>query len=373
MKVGVLGGGQLARMLAQAGRPLGVDCMFLCPDPHACAMPFGKHLCASFDDLDGQRRLAEWADVVTYEFENVPVTAVESLERQRPLYPSARALAVARDRLLEKRRFRTLGLATAEFTEVDSLPDLINAAAEIGLPAILKSRVQGYDGKGQVVLRHATDLRAAWERIGKVPCILESLVAFDRELSIIAARARTGTTVFYPLSENRHRDGLLRLSLSRPGDAMQGQAEWMVTRLMQDLDYVGVLALELFQVGDRLLANEMAPRVHNSGHWTIEAAPTSQFENHLRAICGLPLGATAPIPLAATVNLIGRLPPEAELRVVSGAIPHFYGKAQRPGRKVGHVTLTCPQSAPELFEQRLARLLHVAGVPELAGRYLDAG
>jgi len=231
MKVGVLGGGQLARMLAQAGRPLGVDCMFLCPDPHACAMPFGKHLCVPFDDLDGQRRLVEWADVVTYEFENVPVTAVESLERQRPLYPPARALAVARDRLLEKRRFRTLGLATAEFTEVDSLPDLINAAVEIGLPAILKSRVQGYDGKGQVVLRHATDLRAAWERIGKVPCILESLVAFDRELSIIAARARTGTTVFYPLSENRHRDGLLRLSRSRTGDAMQGQAEWMVKNL----------------------------------------------------------------------------------------------------------------------------------------------
>jgi len=274
---------------------------------------------------------------------------------------------VARDRLLEKRRFRTLGLATAEFTEVDSLPDLINAAVEIGLPAILKSRVQGYDGKGQVVLRHATDLRAAWERIGKVPCILESLVAFDRELSIIAARARTGTAVFYPLSENRHRDGLLRLSRSRTGDAMQGQAEWMVNRLLQDLDYVGVLALELFQVGDRLLANEMAPRVHNSGHWTIEAAPTSQFENHLRAICGLPLGATTPIPLAATVNLIGRLPPEAEIRAITGTVPHFYGKAERPGRKVGHVTLTGAASDRELFDVRLARLLQVAGVPELAG------
>lgn len=365
MKIGVLGGGQLARMLAQAGRRLGVECMFLSPDPHACARAFGEHLCVAYDDSDGQRRLADWADVVTYEFENVPETAVAVLERRRPVYPSSLALAASRDRVVEKLRFRTLGLSTAEFRAVNSVADLINAAAEIGLPAILKSRIQGYDGKGQVVVRHTTELRAALERIGKVPCILESLVAFDRELSIIAARTRTGETVHYPVSENHHRDGLLRLSLSREGDAMQTQAEAMISRLLHDLDYVGVLALELFQVGDRLLANEMAPRVHNSGHWTIEAAPTSQFENHLRAICGLPLGPTAPIQLAATVNLIGRLPSAAEIRAIAGAIPHFYGKAQRPGRKVGHATLTSAPLDSELFDVRLARLLQVAGVPEL--------
>lgn len=365
MKVGILGGGQLARMLAQAGAPMGVSCMFLSPDAQACAMPFGQHLCVAYDDPDGQRRLADWADVVTYEFENVPETAVAVLEQRRPVYPSSLALAASRDRLVEKHRFRALGLATAEFRAVDSLADLITAAAEIGLPAILKTRVQGYDGKGQTVLRSTTDLRVAWERLGHMPGILESMVSFDRELSVIAARTRTGATVHYPVSENHHRDGVLRLSLNREGDAMQRPAEVMISRLLHDLDYVGVLALELFQVGDRLLANEMAPRVHNSGHWTIEAAPTSQFENHLRAICGLSLGATTPIRQAATVNLIGRVPPEAEISAIAGATPHFYGKSERPGRKVGHVTLVDTPDALEPFERRLAQLLQVARVPEL--------
>lgn len=368
MKVGVLGGGQLARMLAQAGTPLGLEFMFVSPDPQACAASWGEHLCASFEDPAGQRCLAEWADVVTYEFENVPVASVASLERQRPVHPSSRVLAMARDRLLEKRCFRTLDVPTVEFAAVDSLADLINAAADIGLPAILKTRTEGYDGKGQVVLRKAVDLPAAWEKIGKVPCIVESMVSFDRELSIIAVRAPTGATAFYPLSENHHRQGILRLSLSRAGDAMQAQAQSMIGRLLQDLNYVGVLALELFQVGNRLLANEMAPRVHNSGHWTIEGAPTSQFENHLRAVCNLPLGATSPIQPSAMINLIGHLPPEADIRAVPGATPHFYGKTERPGRKVGHVTLVCADCAPEVVEWRLARLLQLAGAPEFCGQ-----
>ena len=365
MKVGVLGGGQLARMLAQAGRPLGVECVFLCPDPHACARAFGEQVCAAYDDPDGQRRLADWADVLTYEFENVPVAAVESLERLRPVYPSSAALAASQDRLVEKRRFQALGLATADYRAVETLSDLHAAAAEMGLPAILKSRVQGYDGKGQTLVRHLADLPAARDIVGHVPSILEAVVPFDRELSIIAARARTGAIVFYPLSENHHRQGVLRLSLSRAGDVMQEQAESMIRRLLDDLDYVGVLALELFQVGDRLLVNEMAPRVHNSGHWTIEAAPTSQFENHLRAICGLPLGPTTPIQQAAMVNFIGDVPPEAEVTAIAGASHHVYGKAARPGRKVGHVTLTGGPGEPERFDRRLARLLEVAGVPEI--------
>jgi 5-(carboxyamino)imidazole ribonucleotide synthase len=361
VKVGVLGGGQLARMLAQAGRPLGMECRFLSPEPDACATPFGEHVCAAYDDAEGLRRLADWADVITYEFENVPVAAVESLERLRPVFPSSAALAASQDRLVEKRRFQALGLATADFRAVETLSDLHTAAAELGLPAILKSRVQGYDGKGQALVRQLADLPAAWDIVGHVPSILEALVPFDRELSIIAARARTGAIVFYPLSENRHRQGILRLSLSRAGDVMQEQAESMITRLLDDLDYVGVLALELFQVGDRLLVNEMAPRVHNSGHWTIEAAPTSQFENHLRAICGLPLGATTPIQQAAMVNFIGEVPPEAAVTAVAGASHHAYGKAPRPGRKVGHVTLTCGSGESALFDSRLAQLLQIAG------------
>ncbi len=368
MKVGVLGGGQLARMLAQAGRSLDVQCRFLSPDPHACAASFGEHLCVAYDDPDGLRRLADWADVLTYEFENVTVAAVESLERLRPVYPSSLALAAARDRLVEKRRFQALGLATSEFRAVETLAELRHAAGDMGLPAILKSRMQGYDGKGQTLVRHPTDLRGAWDTVGRVPSILEAVVPFDRELSIIAARARTGETVFYPVSENLHRKGVLRLSLNRPGDVMQAQAEMMITRLLRDLDYVGVLALELFQVGERLLANEMAPRVHNSGHWTIEAASTSQFENHLRAICSLPLGATTPLQQAAMVNLIGDLPPASEITAIAGTSHHFYGKAARPGRKVGHVTLTCLPGESALFDGRLARLLQIAGAPELGDR-----
>lgn len=365
MKVGVVGGGQLARMLAQAGRAVGVECRFLSPDPHACATPFGAHLCADYDDPDGQQRLVDWADVLTYEFENVPVSVVESLERRRPVYPSSAALAASQDRLVEKRRFKALGLATAEFRPVETLAELHDAAADIGMPAILKSRVQGYDGKGQTLVRHRGEFQAAWDIVGRGPSILEAVVPFDRELSIIAARARTGETVFYPVSENHHRQGVLRLSLSRPGDGMQVQAEAMIMRLLCDLDYVGVLTLELFQVGNRLLANEMAPRVHNSGHWTIEAAPTSQFENHLRAVCGWPLAPSTPVRQAAMVNLIGDLPSEAHLRTVPGAAPHFYGKAARPGRKVGHVTLTSVEKELDLFDGRLARLLQIAGVPSV--------
>ncbi len=372
MKVGVLGGGQLARMLAQGGQSLGVECKFLSPEPHACAMAFGEHVCVPYDDADGQRRLTDWADVVTYESENVPVSAVESIERLRPVHPSSLVLAASQDRLVEKCRFRALGLSTAEFRAVDSMDDLIEASAQIGFPAVLKGRVQGYDGKGQALVRHATELSAAWDTVGRMPSILEAWVPFDRELSIIAARARTGATVVYPLSENHHRQGILRLSLSRAGDVMQEQAESMIHGLLCDLDYVGVLALELFQVGDRLLANEMAPRVHNSGHWTIEAAPTSQFENHLRAIGNLPLGATTPNQQAAMVNLIGHLPPASAITTIAGTSHHFYGKAARPGRKLGHVTLTSPPGESELFERQLTRLLQVAGVPMMAARSAGA-
>ncbi|GAB4351273.1 MAG: 5-(carboxyamino)imidazole ribonucleotide synthase [Gammaproteobacteria bacterium] len=353
-------------MLAQAGAGLGFEFMFFCPDPQACAAPYGQHLCASFDDVEAQQRLVEWADVVTYEFENVPVELVESLERQTRVHPSSLALRVGRDRLLEKGRFRELEIPTAEFAPVDGLDDLKAAVEEIGFPAILKTRTQGYDGKGQVVLRRPEALPDAWRQVSEVPCIVEAMVPFERELSIIAARARGGDRVFYPLSENHHREGILRLSLSLRDDPLQSRAEQLIGRLLESLDYVGVLALELFQVGGELYANEMAPRVHNTGHWTIEGARTSQFENHLRAVAGLPLGSTETLATAAMVNLIGRLPGEEEIRAVTGAIPHFYGKAERPGRKVGHVTLIEGEPDAENFAEGVARLLELAGESGLA-------
>jgi 5-(carboxyamino)imidazole ribonucleotide synthase len=368
MNIGVLGGGQLARMMAQAGSSLGLNFMFLCPDSDACAAPYGEHLCASYEDKHAQEHLAKWADVVTYEFENIPLSLVESLQQQTPLHPASSVLSVARDRLSEKLLFRTLGIPTAKFAPVDSLEMLINALEDIALPAILKTRTQGYDGKGQALLRKESDLSAIWEEIGKVPCIVESMVEFRRELSIIAARNQKGDMVFYPVSENHHRDGILRLSISRQDDPMQARAEAKIRSIMDNLSYVGVMALELFQVGDQLFANELAPRVHNSGHWTIEAAETSQFENHLRAICGLPLGRTSSTQNTAMVNLIGRLPVEEEIRNIPGTSLHFYGKLKRPERKVGHVTLTRSDGSPDEFDQRLAALLQLAGEAELSSK-----
>jgi 5-(carboxyamino)imidazole ribonucleotide synthase len=368
MKVGVLGGGQLARMLAQAGRPLGVEFIFFCPDPHACAAPLGEHYCAGFDDESTLARLAEQVDIVTYEFENVPLQAVRFLSERVSVQPPTAALAVAQDRLHEKHRFHALDIPTPAYEAVDNLQGLHRAVGQIGLPAILKTRTQGYDGKGQAVLRTPQDLALAWEQLGVVPAIVEAQVPFEREISIIAIRSVNGESVFYPVSENYHREGTLRLSLSRSGDALQPIAESYARRILESLDYVGALALELFQVDGRLLANEIAPRVHNSGHWTIEGADTSQFENHLRAILGWPLGSIAMTGSAAMVNLIGTLPPEEELLAVPGAALHLYGKSARPGRKLGHVTLTSMNCTPREFNRRLSQVLLLAGEPELATR-----
>ncbi|QPJ62047.1 MAG: 5-(carboxyamino)imidazole ribonucleotide synthase [Candidatus Nitronauta litoralis] len=368
MNIGILGGGQLARMMAQAGSSLQLGFMFLSPDPHAPAAPFGEHLCASYDDKSAQERLVQWADVVTYEFENIPLPLVESLEQRIPLHPASSVLAVARDRLSEKNLFRSLGIQTAKFAPVDNLEMLRSALKDIGFPAILKFRTQGYDGKGQAWLRKESDSSEVWGRVGKVPCILESMVPFCREISIIAARNQQGDMVFYPVTENHHRDGILRLSISRPDDSMQAEAESKIRKIMEHLSYVGVMALELFHVENELFANELAPRVHNSGHWTIEGAETSQFENHLRAISQLPLGKTSSTDTTAMVNLIGHLPGEAQIGNIRGATLHSYDKSERPGRKVGHVTLTSGDCSAEEFDQRLEALLQLAGEAELASQ-----
>ena len=370
MIVGIVGGGQLARMLALAGYPLGLEFVFLDPDPEACAAPLGDHLCGGYDNRTLLARLAERANVVTYEFENVPAESVEFLSGLATVHPNSRTLAVARDRSAEKVLFRELGIPTAPFAAVDTRKDLEHAAAKIGLPAVLKTRTLGYDGKGQAMLRSAGELDAVWARLGGAPLILESFVPFEREVSVIAVRGRNGATLFYPLAENTHSDGILRLSLSRPGDSMQALAEAYAWRLLDALDYVGVLALELFQLGETLLANEFAPRVHNSGHWTIEGAETSQFENHLRAVLGWPLGPTSPRGCAAMVNFIGFEPDAAQVLAIPGVHLHAYGKAARPGRKLGHATLRAEDA--RALHAGLDRLLALAASVKEAHDHRDA-
>nr|WP_277621158.1 5-(carboxyamino)imidazole ribonucleotide synthase [Thermus arciformis] len=353
-----MGGGQLGRMLALAGYPLGLSFRFLDPSPEACAGQVGPVVVGDFLDEGALLRFAEGLFLVTYEFENVPVEAARRLAARLPVYPSPQALEVAQDRLREKAFFRGLGVPTPPFHPVDGLEDLEEGLKRVGLPALLKTRRGGYDGKGQALVRKKEEALEALKALGGKGLLLEGFVPFHREVSLLAVRGRTGEVAFYPLVENRHREGILRLSLApAPGarEPLQKKAEAYALRAMQALDYVGVLALEFFQVGEELLFNEMAPRVHNSGHWTIEGAETSQFQNHLRAVLGLPLGSTAPRGHSAMVNLIGFRPDFAEALKVEGAHLHWYGKAVRPGRKVGHITLR-RDSQGEL-QEALQRLL----------------
>jgi len=358
MKIGVLGGGQLGRMLALAGYPLGLRFCFLDPSPQAPAGHLAELVIAPYDDPDALQRFAAQVDLVTYEFENVPVSSARQLAQHRPVSPPPEALEASQDRLTEKRFFRSLGIPTPAFAPVASLAELEGAVEQIGLPAVLKTRRFGYDGKGQMILRTPSDLRPAWEALGSLPLILEEFIAFERELSILGVRGRDGALAFYPLVENHHRDGILRLSLApapRLTQELQAVAEGYAKKILEALSYVGVLALELFERHGELLANEMAPRVHNSGHWTIEGAVTSQFENHLRAICGLPLGETSPRGYCAMINLIGSIPNRDAVLAFPGAHLHLYGKEARPGRKLGHITLC--ESDPDLLEAKLKQIL----------------
>ena len=360
MLVAVLGGGQLGRMLGLAGIPLGLGFRFLDPSPDAPAGAVGELVVGAFDDPDALEEVGRGAAVVTYEFENVPVASARSLAGGAPVLPPPEALEAAQDRLTEKRLFERLGIPVARYVPVDREADLPGALEAVGLPAVLKARRFGYDGKGQAVLRSAGDAGRAWAAVGGAPSILEALVPFQRELSVLGVRGRDGAMRVYPPVENVHREGILRVSRApAPGlaDGPGEAASTYVRRALEDLGYVGVLAIELFQAGGELLANEMAPRVHNSGHWTIEGAVTSQFENHLRAVVGLPLGATEARGHAAMVNLIGRVPDPAPVLAVPGTHLHLYGKAPRPGRKLGHVTIVADE--PEALEERLAEVLRV--------------
>lgn len=362
-RVGIVGGGQLGRMLALAGYPLGIRCTTLDPAADSPAAQVAPALVGAYDDLGSLERLAATSDVLTYEFENVGVDAVRAMAGQILVFPPPDALEAAQDRLREKRRFESVGLPVAPYVPVASTEELQAALDAIGTPAVLKTRRLGYDGKGQVVIHDAARAEDAWRAVGEVPSLLEGFVAFDRELSIVASRGRDGAVASYPLAENEHRDGILRLTRAPAPDLtpeLEARAEGHVHALMDDLAYVGVLAVELFQVGEDLLGNEMAPRVHNTGHWTIEGAETSQFEQHLRAVTGLPLGPPTPVGTSAMVNLIGAEPDPASVAAVPHAHLHTYGKTPRPGRKLGHITVRADD--PEVVAAALEAVLGIDGV-----------
>jgi len=358
MTIGIVGGGQLGRMLALAGYPLGLDFLFLDRSPDAPAGQVAPLLAADFADRARLRELAARSDVVTFDWENVPVESLRGLGC--PVRPSRAALAAAQDRVSEKRLFERLAIPTTRWRNVESRRDLERAMREVGLPAVLKTRRLGYDGKGQARLDTARDAEAAWERLGAAPLLYEELVPFDFEVSIVGARAADGSIVFYPLCLNTHAGGILRVTRAPHGSTrLQRLAERHLRRVLEHFRYVGVLTIEFFVRDGRLIANEMAPRVHNSGHWTIEGAVTSQFENHVRAVAGLPLGETRPLGYAAMINLIGRMPPRARVLAHPGVHLHDYGKEPRPGRKLGHCTIVAASArARDAWVRRL--------LPELA-------
>lgn len=368
MKIGILGGGQLARMLAQAGQPLGLDFLIVDPKADACAAGLGEFIQSAYDDPAALDRLAA-CDRVTCDFENVPAEALAALARRVRVAPSAAALAAAQDRLVEKDRFTRLGIATPGYRAVGSRPELAAAVAELGLPLVLKTRRMGYDGKGQFVLRQREDLELAWRELGDQPLIAEQWIAFDHECAITAVRNASGELRCWPLSRTWHREGILRLAASLVDDhPLTAAARDLVRRLAEDLDYVGCLTLELFAAGGQLLANEFAPRVHNSAHWTIEGAICSQFENHLRAVCDWPLGGTAVRQPALMVNFIGAMPPSREWLRLPDLHWHDYGKAPRAGRKVGHATLLAGDPADFLAA---AALLGPAEAQALVGHAVN--
>lgn len=363
MKIGILGAGQLGRMLAMAGYPLDFDFVFLDPATEACAAPLGEHLHAAYDDEAALAAFCSSVDLATYEFENVPARTAEFVGARVALLPAPVALTVGQDRLSEKSLFDKLGIPVPRYMPVATREALELAVRNVGLPAVLKTRRLGYDGKGQAVLRTAADLDAAWARLGSQPLILEAFVPFERELSCLAVRAKDGSMVFYPVIENVHREGILRTATPQLHDPLQTDAENYARRVAEHLGYVGVMAFEFFVTEGRLLANEIAPRVHNSGHWSIEGAEVSQFENHLRAITGLPLGSTALRGPSIMVNFIGAAPDNAALAAIPGVHIHHYGKSPKPQRKVGHATLTA--ASEDQLQQRLAQVLELVNAAEI--------
>ncbi len=365
MRIGVLGAGQLGRMLALAGYPLAKTFVFydMSGSPSA---GLGEVII----DREGEYLddFLSRVDRVTYEFEHLPVSVAEAIARVKPVYPSPRSLQVCQNRESEKTLFGQLGIPTPEWRIADSAETLQQAARELGCPVVAKSNTEGYDGKGQAVLRAPEEAAAAWESIGHQRLIVEKFVNFSREVSIIAVRSIDGDVAFYPITENTHHEGILRYSVApapKLSATTTADAERYIRALLNELDYVGVLTLELFETPDGLVANEMAPRVHNSGHWTIEGAGTSQFENHIRAVSGHALGNVSPRGVSCMINIIGEHGDIERILELPYAHVHLYNKGERPGRKLGHVTILA-----DSYEELVWRVRNCAsflpGAPEFS-------
>jgi 5-(carboxyamino)imidazole ribonucleotide synthase len=340
MKVGIVGAGQLGRMLGLAAIPLGIECVFLERQAEAPARAVGRVLVGDLDDPGAVSRLASEVDVLTTEIENVAPEALSAATAHCAVHPAPAAVAAAQDRLLEKQLFAAHGVPTAPYVRIDSAADLTAIESIVGWPAVIKSRRLGYDGRGQRVVESLAQAQAAFADLGGVPAIAEGWIRFEREVSLICVRGRDGSSAYYPLCENTHHEGILARTVAPYGNAvLQQQAEAWAASLLGHFGYVGVLTIEFFVTDQGLVANEMAPRVHNSGHWTIEGAETSQFENHVRAVAGLPLGSAAARGHAMMLNLVGVMPDRPALLRCQGLHLHDYGKQPRPGRKLGHCTL----------------------------------
>lgn len=357
--VGIFGGGQLGRMLAQAALPLGVQCTFFEAGTQCPSAALGQVI--DNTQADSLQHFMQSADVFSLEFENTPLKDVDVLTQQHTLYPPRQALATAQNRLLEKALFDELSIPVAPYSAIHTLADLEQAAKAQGLPLVVKTATGGYDGKGQFVVREAAQIEQAWQELGvAAPLIAESFVSFSREVSIIAVRGQDGEVRTWPLAENHHHHGILSHSIvpAPNSEDLQPVAQDYITRLLNHLNYVGVLTLELFVTEEGLFANEMAPRVHNSGHWSIEGSVCSQFENHMRAVAGLPLGSTEFIKPSVMVNIIGKHPDNSAVLALDGAHLHLYGKSERAGRKLGHITLM-PMDSQQLSHlcQQLATIL----------------
>jgi 5-(carboxyamino)imidazole ribonucleotide synthase len=340
LRVGIVGAGQLGQMLALAGYPIGVRCRFLDRSADTPGAQVAPTLVGDLEDAALLAELAGQSDVLTFDWENISGAALKPLQKLTTIRPGPLALETSQDRMLEKALFAKLKIPVAAHAAIDSRDELIAATRKFGLPGVLKTRRLGYDGKGQFVLKDASQIDAAWTAIGAGGLIYEKFQKFSRELSLVGARSAAGHMVFYPLSANTHSGGILRFSTAPHSNArLERRARDYLKRVMNALAYVGVLTIEFFVVDGRLIANEMAPRVHNSGHWTIEGCVTSQFENHLRAICDLPLGSTRPLGHTAMINFLGNMPDAKRLMAIDGLAFHDYGKQSRPGRKLGHCTI----------------------------------
>jgi 5-(carboxyamino)imidazole ribonucleotide synthase len=366
MTVGIVGAGQLGRMLALAGYPLGLDFLFLDPAADAPAGRVAPVLQGAFTDAALLAELSQRAEVVTFDWENISVDSLRALQGATRISPPVPALAAAQDRVSEKRLFERLKIPTTRWRAVGSRAQLTRAMRDIGLPAVIKTRRLGYDGKGQALVRTPEDAERAWERLGAAPLLYEEMIPFDCEVSIIGARSPRGEIAVYPLNGNVHSQGILRLTRAPYGSPRwQRLAASYLERVLEHFRYSGILTIEFFVRGGKLIANEMAPRVHNSGHWTIEGAVTSQFENHLRAILDLPLGSTRPRGFSAMVNLIGTMPSREAVLAAGEVHLHDYGKQPRPGRKLGHCTLVENSAAARDRRARrlLAQLAPEVGIP----------